>query len=119
MANKPSAEQIEKLPKWAQDRIRDLEHERELSVRSLNEFVDGQTESRIWVDELVCTGERAGPTTKRHYIQSRKITIMVGKTEVHMGLDLDDSSRLGINCGGRTMVFQPVASNSIKIIDQS
>lgn len=118
MAIKPSNEQIEKLPKWAQERIRDLERERELSVRKLNEFVDGQTESRIWVDDLVCTGEQSGPTSKRHYIQSHKITVMVGKTEVHVGLDLDDSSKLGINCGGRTMIFQPVASNSIKIIDQ-
>jgi hypothetical protein len=109
---------LNKLPKWAQEYIRNIERDRELSVRALNEFVDTQTESPIWVDEGVCTGEESGPAFKRHYIQAYQVTFRVGTQEVYIGLDLRDSSELKINCGGRTMVFQPIASNAMKILDR-
>jgi len=118
MVGKPTKEMLEKLPKWAQERIRDLERERELSVRALNAFVDGQTESAIWVDDGVCSGEESGPSFKRRYIQAHQVTFRVGAQEVYISLDLRDSSELKINCGGRTMVFQPVASNAMKILDR-
>lgn len=118
MATKPAAEMIEKLPKWAQQYIADIERARDVSVRQLNEYLDQQKESRLWVDDLVCTGETQGPSYKRRYIQDRRINFLVGSTEVRIGLDLKDEKRLQINCGGRQMVFQPTASNAIEIIDQ-
>lgn len=39
---KPYSEQIAKLPKWAQDHIRDLDFQRQQAVTALNEFVDQQ-----------------------------------------------------------------------------
>lgn len=65
---------IEKLPKWAQGYIKDLESQREAAIRKLNEMCDNQTPSPIYVDDWACTGEDRGPTTKRQYIQAYKIS---------------------------------------------
>lgn len=118
MAKQVEQGKFDKLPKWAQERMRDLEGERQAAVRQLNEFVDSQTESRLWVDEMPCTGEERGPSYKKHFIQSRKVTFLVGKTEVYVSLAIDNPGELNINCGSRQMVFQPNASNSITIIDK-
>ena len=119
MATPIDQKKFETLPKWAQDHIRTLDSERVLAVRQLNEYLDEQKESKMWIDDLVCTGETQGPSYKRRYIQHRRINFMVGSTEVRIGLDLRDEKHLQINCGGRQMVFQPTASNAIEIIDQS
>lgn len=66
---------ITKLPKWAQERIKELERERDLSIRALNEFKDEQTVSPIYYEDAVCTGEQAGPSFKRRYIQTNKLTV--------------------------------------------
>lgn len=65
---------IAKLPKWAQQHIKDLKRERDIAVRALNEWTDAQTPGPIFVDELVSTGEQQGPSTKRRYIQGRRVT---------------------------------------------
>lgn len=109
-------EQLNKLPKFAQEYIRKIERERELAVRQLNEFVDGQTESKIWVDEAVCTGEESGPSFKRHYIQAHRLTFKVGNEEVDVALALNGAAEMYINCGGSQMTFQPTASNQIRIL---
>lgn len=71
MANTPD---VSKLPKWAQDHIKDLQRERDIAVRALNEWTDTQTPSPIFVDELVSTGEERGPSTKRRYIEGRRVS---------------------------------------------
>ena len=60
---------IEKLPKWAQEEIKTLERERDVAVRELNQWVDRQTPSKIYTDELICLGELSGPSFKRRYFQ--------------------------------------------------
>lgn len=70
---KPTKEQIEKLPRWAQEHIANIERERFVAVRSLNEAMDAQTVSPFYIDDWVCTGEQTGPVTKRRYIQGHKI----------------------------------------------
>lgn len=74
---KPSTEAIRKLPQWAQKYIKGLEMERDVSVRALNEHLDGQTKSGIYWDEYICTGENksGGPSSKRFYVQSRRVTV--------------------------------------------
>ncbi len=74
---------IEKLPKWAQDHIADIQRQRDVSVRELNEYIDKQTPSPFFVDEMVCTGEETGPTVKRNYIQTRRVSVE------HAGVSLD------------------------------
>ncbi len=78
-------EKIKKLPMWAQDYIANLESERFVAVRALNEAMDELTPSPFYVDDGVCTGESSGPTVKRKYIQARKITC-----DIH-GIELDIS----------------------------
>lgn len=73
--NKPTTEQIGKLPKWAQDYIKDVERERETAVRVLNECHDTQTPSSFYIDRLECTGEEVGPSLKRHYIQTYQMSV--------------------------------------------
>lgn len=73
MMNKPTQEQIEKLPKWAQEYIRDVERQRETAVLALNTYCDEQTPAPLHVEELECTGEERGPSFKTRYIQGRRI----------------------------------------------
>jgi hypothetical protein len=78
MRNKPPDDKIEKLPKWAQEYIKDLEREREVSIRELNSYCDEQTESPFYTLDLVCTGENQGPSQKVRYIQTNKIEVNNG-----------------------------------------
>ena len=80
---------IAKLPKWARDHIRDLNRERSTAVRALDEYVDTQTPSAFFTEDLECTGESRGPTRRRSYIQARRI-IAVGD-----GVTLSVSVRQG------------------------
>lgn len=66
---------IEKLPKWAQILINDLERERDAAVEALNRSIDGQSKTPIYYDDMLCIGEQAGPSPKRFYVQSNRITI--------------------------------------------
>lgn len=121
----PTPEQIAKLPKWAQDHISKLESERFVSVRTLNEFCDAQTKSGIYFDDLVCTGERTGPSAKRKYVQTNKIEVE------HAGLQLsvhlsrrDDSQRsFGIQLQWSTLkrmcshvAAMPTAFNTLELV---
>jgi hypothetical protein len=101
-----------KLPKWAQEYIKNIEREREMAIRTLNEFQDSDTPSSYWIEDNVCTGEEQGPTTKRHYVQANRVTVKVGKGEVDFYLRDGD---LQISTGIHTLRFVPNASNSIRI----
>lgn len=76
---------ISKLPKWAQQLIKELSRERDTAINQLNDYIDDQTESEIFIDEYVSTGENQGPTSKRQYIQGHNVTF------VHAGVELDVS----------------------------
>ena len=102
----PTPEQIQKLPKWAQDHIQNLTRERETSVRTLNEFCDNDTPSPIYYEEMVCNGETQGPSTKRRYIQTDRIVVMWRGIELEIGAHDYGSSGPGISvqwsvAGGR------------------
>jgi hypothetical protein len=75
-----SDDKIAKLPKWAQDMFRDLQREREVAIRALNEWTDNQTPSPVFIDELECLGEEktergSPPSRKRRYVQTHRIQI--------------------------------------------
>ena len=70
----PTQEQLNKLPKWAQDHIRDIQRQRDIAVLRLDEMVDSQTPSPIYIDELDCT-ENGSPKCRRTYIQSNRICV--------------------------------------------
>jgi hypothetical protein len=66
---------IAKLPKWAQEYIDDINREREVILKTLNKHVEEQEESPFYVDYTVCSGEKPGPTDKRMYINTNKLTV--------------------------------------------
>lgn len=79
---KPTAEQIAKLPKWAQEHIANIERERDVSIRALNKSIDTTTESPFYYETFECTGEEdKGPSMKRYYYQAHNMTV------VHLGVE--------------------------------
>ena len=66
---------LAKLPVWAQDYINNLQRERVVAIRALNDYCDSQKPSEIYCEEYESTGENQGPSLKRAYVQSSKITI--------------------------------------------
>lgn len=78
---------ISKLPKWAQDKIKELERQRLTAINALNQYCDSQTPSPFYIDEYESTGEGYGPSSKRRYIQTYKIEV------VHQGVWLSVSLR--------------------------
>ena len=113
-------EDISRLPKWAQQRIKDLERERETAVRALNEYVDHRTPSPFYTADLVCTGEETGPSSKRVYIQTHHMTV------VHQGVELsillrDDHIDLGWAASENTMkhvAFVPSSYQQAKLMSK-
>lgn len=87
-------EQRERLPKFAQEYIIALEREREMALRALNQYVDDQSPSPIYIDEYECTGEDKGPTKKRRYVQTRNLMIEYAGVELSIFLaSKDDHQR--------------------------
>jgi len=82
MSDKPTPEQIDKLPKFAQSYIRDLIRERETAIKALNDWTDTQTPQSFFIEEMICTGEEAGPSIKRRYIEGHRMAV------VHKGVRL-------------------------------
>jgi hypothetical protein len=79
-----------KLPKWAQDHIRDLERQRDESVKALNEYVDSQTPAAFYYDDIVGTEEGVGPSWKRVYVQTRQITVEYAGIELSIRIKDDE-----------------------------
>ena len=90
---KPTSDQIAKLPKWAQDHIENLSRERDSAVDTLNKFCDNQTPSRFRVEDHPCTGETAGPSHKKSYVQGH--TLYVEWAGIELRIEANDY-------GGRT-----------------
>ena len=108
-----------KMTKQVADRIKYLEMERDAAIKTLNDFTNGQTESRVWVEEHPCTGEESGPTLKVRYLQEHSVTFKLGKrTEVYVNLKWDDPCVLRVSCGGSQMQIKPCAANTIEIIGE-
>ncbi len=109
---------ITKLPKWAQDHIRNLERERDTAIRGLNEYIDNQTKSPFYFSDYLCTGENAGPTSKVVYIQTNQMTVE------HAGVQLDLLLRDGyidMNWSGEHRVevaFIPQMHQSARLVSK-
>ncbi len=121
----PTPEQIAKLPKWAQEYIKDVSREREVSLRTLNAFQDEQTPSPFYVEENLCTGEASGPTTKRRYIQAHSVEVYF--RGVHLTVDANEfgNSGSGIRLqwsskerGGGDAAFIPTSYQSARIVSK-
>lgn len=102
-----SNEQMSKLPKWAQGHINKVERERDMAIRTLNEFRDESTPSPFSYEKNPCTGERSGPVHRQVFIQTHSIEVN------HRGIFLrvcavDDRFELSW-CGGDRHSLNEVA----------
>lgn len=86
MNSTPTPEQLAKLPAWARAHIQNVTREREVALDALNKYVDEQTAAPFYVEEMECTGEKAGPSFKRRYIQSHKMTVEFKGVELNIHL---------------------------------
>ena len=109
------ANDVTKLPKWAQDRIKDLELERDLAFRNLKEFEDNQTESPL--RQLVSIPNAAGGTMWR-YVQGQSISAEWKGVSLDMWL-VDDGIRISFSDKERRMsggaALFPESGNSVTI----
>ncbi|HDY68749.1 MAG TPA: hypothetical protein ENH85_13290 [Candidatus Scalindua sp.] len=111
---------VDKLPKWAQSYIKDIERERETAIRALNEYIDNQTKSSFYIDEMECTGEDQGPSVKRRYIQTHKITVVHEKVELNIMLRKReiDLNWGGLNHSCEDVAFIPSTYQSARLVSK-
>lgn len=124
--NQPTKEQIEKLPKWAQEHVADLQRQRNAAVRALDEYKDAQTLSPFFTEDFESTGESKGPQLRRRYIQAHSIE--VEWAGVHLRVDANDygSSGTGIRlqwwCGkkhyGGDAALIPTSFQAARIVSK-
>jgi hypothetical protein len=98
---------LTKLPKWAQEYIKDIKRQRDDARTRLSEFIDSQTPSDFFVEEW----DNAGPI--KRYIQTHKITVKMGNKEIYINKEQDGSFYLASGFGG--LQIEPSASNAIRI----
>lgn len=97
MIGTATEQQIEKLPKWAVEHITSLTREREAAVAALNKYIDGQSESPVFIDELESTGEersdgRNPPSFKRRYVQAHRVSFEWLDIRLDVALERDSIS---------------------------
>jgi trans-aconitate methyltransferase len=85
---------ISKLPKWAQDRIKQLQRQRDSAVDELNKALSEQKPSEIYTDDLICTGENSGPSFKRRYFQAN--TLHIDHAEIHLSIYTSEADRIAL-----------------------
>lgn len=113
---------IKKLPKWAQEHIKNISRERDVAIRALNEFVDNQTPSSIFYDEWVCTGEEVGPSTKKKYIQYYKMSFEHAGVFLDVNLHSDDCIDLKWSVSGelncREVAMIPTSFQNVRLVSK-
>lgn len=103
---------ITKLPKWAQEHISSLEFKRNEAIKTLNRFLDEQTESQFFIAEHPCTGESTGPVFKKLFIQARRaVAVKHGEHEFEIGFD--NHGRLMLRCNTGRLSIDPDCSNVV------
>lgn len=88
-ASLPTPEQIAKLPKWAQEYVKDLERRVVIAERTLKKYTDTQTPSEFYIDDLLCIGNGT-PQVSRKYVQTHRITAERDGVKVDLLLRLNE-----------------------------
>lgn len=124
----PTKAQIEKLPVWAQERIKCLERERDSAVEKLLEFNDEQTESNVFVQDTVCIGEgtsgresdpekKVGPTFVRRYLQTSRVHFRLPRTDMEMEVFVnEEEQRVEIRAPRGYPYIEPISGNSFYLV---
>lgn len=112
---------ISKLPKWARDHIEDLQRDRDIAVRALNAYVDQQTKSPIFIDEMECIGEKCGPSLKRRYVQANGINIEAHGVHLHVLIREDHLDLQWSSSGSRRsdIAMIPTSNQKVRLVSHS
>lgn len=122
--NKPTHEQIAKLPKWAREHIETLERDRDSAHRVLKQFTDKQLVSPFFYEEAVYNrAEYSGPKFVRRYIDTHRVSIKHQDVLVEIVLPNGVQGREGIEVNWRYVGHErgngvglfPTASNMLSI----
>lgn len=109
---------IAKLPKWAQDYIKDLEGQRSVAVRALNDFTDHSSPSPIFIEDDPRTGEEPGPSFKRVYLQTHRVFFEYAGIELCV-TPWDNEIRLDWNGHNmRAVAFVPYSYQSARLVSK-
>jgi hypothetical protein len=116
---------LSKLPKWAQEHIHNLERQRDVAIRALNESLDNQTKSPFSYEKYECTGEESGPTTKTFFIQAYSIQVNWLGVELTVGAHDYGNTGRGIklqwgmeNRFGEDVAFIPSSYQSARLVSK-
>ena len=118
--NAPTPEQIAKLPKWAQDHIKNLDRRMVVAERTLKEYQDAQTPSPVFYDDLLCVGE-GGPKHVRRFVQTRRISIVNDGIRVDVMVRGDGDKGVEVSWGDdgrlcREVAMVPISFQKMKIL---
>lgn len=122
MTDKDTTERLARLPQWVQEHITNIQRQRDVAIRALNEFQDQQTPSAFYVDDGVSTGEQKGPSVKRLYVQTHKLTVEFKGVLLEIytrpderGIDLGWTD---VKQGMSDVSMSPTSRNSVQLISK-
>ena len=87
-----TTEQLNKLPKWAQDHIESIQRQRDQAVKALNEVAGNQSPSPFSYTRHDCTST-GGPTFRKFTIQAD--TLIVNWLGIELRVDAHDYGNQG------------------------
>lgn len=73
--NRPTDEQLSRLPKYAQAYIKKLERERAKAVETMRKMESDQLPSKVWSRDFVSIGEGKGPSEVKRYFHCERLEI--------------------------------------------
>lgn len=113
---------FEKLPKWAQQHIEEIQRQRDSAVAALKQYLDHQTPSRIYFEDFVCLEKGAPDYTKVYIHPSRdEVTFLLDKTDdvrenaVTVRIDREDPTQVLISAAWNTISIHPNSANQIAL----
>ena len=117
----PTPEQIAKLPKWAQEHIVDLARQRAAAVQALNEATNRVQPAPFYFTDTVHTGEASGPSFKKFYVNTRRMSVEHAGIQLDVFLpEPDDGQRLyGIELTYRSIGGRGLTDRMVGIMPRS
>ena len=115
--SRPTSEQIVKLPKWAQEHIRDLERQRMAAVEALEDFTAKNDTGPVCCRLMVSDGASRGPSSRQVRFDARWVEI--DHAGVHVDLTLAEGEvRVAYTLSARAagcVYLQPTSFQQFKL----